>query len=97
LGDVYVPFVHEQLYRKRAIANGSDNLLVQRAIREPMHCNFTEAEESQAFSDLVNWVNTGTKPVGDNVLDASEVSQPDYGCQFSDSSRTDFMTECGAT
>ena len=24
LGDLYVPFVHEQLYRKRAIANGSD-------------------------------------------------------------------------
>ena len=96
LGDLYVPFVHEQLYRKRAIANGSDNLLVQRAIREPLHCNFTEAEESQAFSDLVNWVNTGSKPAGDNVLDASQVSQPDYGCQFSDSSRTEFMGDCSA-
>ncbi|KEF30013.1 MAG: alpha/beta hydrolase [Gammaproteobacteria bacterium] len=94
LGDLYVPFVHEQIYRKRAIANGNDDLLVQRAIRDPFHCDFTEAEESEAFSDLVNWVNTGIKPAGDNVLDAATVSDPAYGCTYSDPTRANHMASC---
>ncbi len=94
LGDLYVPFVHEQIYRRRAIANGSDNLLVQRAIRAPGHCDFTVEEQSSAFSDLVGWVNTGIKPTGDNVLDASIVSQESYGCTFSDPARPQHMSAC---
>lgn len=84
LGDLYVPFVHEQIYRRRADANGSGPFLVQRAIRESLHCNFTSNEMENGFSDLVNWVNNGVKPVGDDVLDANKVSQSTYGCQFSD-------------
>ncbi len=94
LGDLYVPFVHEQIYRRRAIANGSDNLLVQRAIRAPGHCDYTLDEQTTAFSDLVGWVNTGIKPDGDNVLDATVVADPTYGCSYSDPDRENFMTEC---
>ena len=35
-----------------------------------------------AFSDLVNWVENGTKPAGDDVLDPAVVASPDFGCQF---------------
>lgn len=91
LGDLYVPFVHEQSYRKRAIANGSDHLLVQRAIRDPSHCDFTDFEETKAFSDLVNWANTGIKPEGDNVLDPEQVASDDYGCRFSDPTRDNIL------
>ena len=98
LGDLYVPFVHEQIYRRNAIANGSGDLLVQRAIRAPGHCDFTVTEESTAFADLVNWVDTGIPPAGDEVLSASTVSQNTYGCTFSDpdinSTRAPYMTEC---
>lgn len=95
LGDLYVPFVHEQIYRRRAIENGSDDLLVQRAIRSPGHCDYTLNEQTEAFEDLVEWVNTGVKPSGDNVLDAAVVADPKYGCTFSDDEeRTEFMAEC---
>lgn len=91
LGDLYVPFVHEQIYKRRAMANGSDNLLVQRAIRDPYHCQFTPTELTTAFSDLADWVSNGVKPAGDDVLDEAVVSAADYGCTFSDPGRSAFM------
>lgn len=83
LGDLYVPFVHEQEYRRRAEANGSGDLLVQRAIRAPGHCDFTPEEQIAAFSDMVEWETTGNKPPGDEVLDPNVISEPTYGCEFS--------------
>ncbi|TFW07620.1 alpha/beta hydrolase [Oxalobacteraceae bacterium OM1] len=82
LGDLYVPFSMEQSYRRRAIANGNDALLVQRAIRSPGHCEFTVAEEAAAFEALVNWVQTGAKPAGDDVLTPTAVADGNYGCTF---------------
>ena len=96
LGDLYVPFIHEKVYRQRAIANGSDNLLVQRAIRAPGHCDFTIAEQSAAFEGLVNWVDMGIKPIGDNVLDANLIAQDSYGCTFSDPARENHMSDCAS-
>lgn len=82
LGDFYVPFRHQQLYRERAEDNGAESLLVQRAIRAPGHCDFTGTEISTALVDWLTWVNGGTKPGGDEVLDPAVVADPDYGCQF---------------
>lgn len=82
LGDMYVPFSMQQIYRKRAEANGNGNLLVQRAIRAPSHCDFTVQEQIDAFKDMVAWVETGTKPAGDDVLTPATVAAPNYGCQF---------------
>ncbi len=73
-GDGWVPFSHEQRYRRRAIAAGTDHLLVQRAIRRPRHCDFNSDERTQAFDDLVTWLETGMRPDGDDVL-ASDLSQ----------------------
>ncbi|MCA1645401.1 MAG: hypothetical protein LC797_08015 [Chloroflexi bacterium] len=67
-GDAFVPFKFEQDYRHKTIAAGTDNLLVQRAIRRAGHCNFTAAERNQAFDDLVNWLEYGVQPRGEDVL-----------------------------
>ncbi|MEJ6656448.1 MAG: alpha/beta hydrolase, partial [Pseudomonas sp.] len=82
LGDFYVPFRHQQLYRERAEANGNDDLLVQRAIRAPSHCDFSGQEITRAVNDWLGWVNNDDKPAGDEVLDPAVVADADYGCTF---------------
>ena len=82
LGDLFVPFNMQQIYRNRVVANGSDQWVVQRAIRGVTHCDFTNAEQTKAFSDMVKWVKQGTKPVGDDVLTASTVAAANYGCTY---------------
>jgi hypothetical protein len=72
----------EQVYARRAIAAGTDDLLVQRAIRGRGHCEFLPAEVSTAFGDLVNWVVNDVKPQGDDILDPAKVAAPDFGCKF---------------
>lgn len=84
LGDMYVPFMMEQIYLERATTKGNAPNLVQRAIRAPGHCDFTVAEQVTAFADMVKWVETGVKPAGDDVLTASVIAQPNYGCAHTD-------------
>lgn len=83
LGDIYVPFVMEQIYRKRADMKGSGDRLVQRAIRGIGHCDFTPAEQTEAFDALAAWEQNGVKPEGDDVLTPNVVAAEDYGCKFS--------------
>ena len=71
-GDGYVPFALEQDYRRKTIAAGTSDLLVQRAIRRAGHCNFTDAERNRAFDDLVIWLEQGTRPDGEDVLSADQ-------------------------
>lgn len=87
LGDLYVPFVHEQVYRQRAEDNGSDQWLVQRAIRSSPHCSFKPAELVSAFDAMIAWEQNGTKPDGDDVSTASVVADENYGCQFTTETR----------
>lgn len=82
LGDMYVPFGLEQNYLAHATAKDRAGLLVQRAIRAPGHCDFTVAEQAQAFADLARWVEQGVKPAGDDIATAAIVSDPAYGCTF---------------
>lgn len=84
LGDLFVPFSMEQIYAARAAAEGKTGMLVQRAIRDVGHCEFTKSEEAEAFDDLVAWVVDGIVPAGDDVLDPLAVADPDYGCAFTD-------------
>ncbi|SDS10199.1 hypothetical protein SAMN05216421_0908 [Halopseudomonas xinjiangensis] len=95
LGDLYVPFKHMQIHRERAEASGSDDLLVQRAIRAPSHCDFSAEEQVQAFVDMINWEQNGIKPAGDEVLDAKVVADPDYGCTFTTPERPS-LPSCSA-
>lgn len=50
------------LAQKATEAGYSDNL-VQRSIDRWDHCSFTADEELEAFLDLVEWVETGVKPL----------------------------------
>jgi hypothetical protein len=93
LGDLFVPIHNEIVYASRVSAHGKSDLLVQRAIRGVNHCDFTAEEFSQAFLDLVNWVETGAKPAGDNFLDPAAVADDSFGCTFTDGPHL-FGTPC---
>jgi len=82
LGELFVPFHMQQVYARRAEENGNRDLLVQRAIRDVFHCSFSPDEMTEAFDDMVDWVETGTKPGGDDVLDAAAVADPSFGCGY---------------
>jgi len=82
LGDLFVPFSMEQIYARRAAANGTDNLLVTRAIRDVNHCGFNVTEMERGFADLVNWVSNGVKPAGDAILTPAVVANANFGCNF---------------
>ena len=82
LGDMYVPFHMQQVFRQRAQSQGSAQWLVQRAVRAPSHCDFTVAEQVAAFDAMAKWEQTGVRPEGDDVLARDVVAQPNYGCRF---------------
>ncbi|HRW72800.1 MAG TPA: alpha/beta hydrolase, partial [Ottowia sp.] len=46
------------------------------------HCDFTTAEQEEAFDAMVQWETTGVKPGGDDVLTATTVASPTYGCTY---------------
>lgn len=82
LGDLFVPFNMIQAYRQRSDANGSGQRLVTRAIRGISHCDFSVAEQVEAFDAMVKWEAGGAKPGGDDVLTATTVAAPTYGCTY---------------
>lgn len=88
LGDLYVPFAMTAAYQKRAIAKGNSGWLLQRAIRGGAHCDFTVAEQAQAFSDMVAWEQGGKRPAGDDVLNGVLIAAPSYGCAHTDNTLT---------
>ncbi len=82
LGDLFVPFSMEQVYRRRTDAKGNGAWLVQRAIRGVSHCDFTIAEQVEAFDDMIKWERDGIKPGGDDVITPATVAAPTYGCTY---------------
>jgi hypothetical protein len=84
IGDLFVPFSMDQIYDRMMIAHGQGRLFVGRAIREVTHCGYTDNEMSSAFSALMNWVNHGVRPAGDDILNARAVASPTFGCRFTD-------------
>ncbi|MCR5884610.1 alpha/beta hydrolase [Rhizobacter sp. J219] len=87
LGDLFVPFNMLQVYAQRTAARGNSQYLVTRAIRGASHCDFTIAEQVQAFSDMVAWEAGGARPAGDDVLTPATVAAPTYGCTFTNNTR----------
>jgi hypothetical protein len=67
-GDAWVPLSLEQSYRRRTIAAGTSDLLVQRVFRAGSHCGFYAETRERTFDDLVAWVERGVKPEGEDVL-----------------------------
>ena len=84
IGELFVPFHMEQVYARRAQASGRSHLLVQRGMRDVLHCGFTLEEEARGFDDLVNWVENGVKPAGDDILNPAAVADPAFGCAFTE-------------
>ena len=80
LGDLFVPFNMQQVYQKRVAAKGNSTWLVQRALRGITHCDFTVAEQVDAFEAMVKWERDGVKPLGDDVTTPATVAAPAYGC-----------------
>ncbi len=82
-GDLFVPFKMQQVYREDTIARNRSHNLVQRATRAIGHCEFSGEELIETFDDLVSWVEDGTVPGGDDVLDPATLADPLYGCNYS--------------
>ena len=82
LGDLFVPFSMQQVYQKRVAAKGNSGWLVQRAIRGASHCDFSVAEQAEAFDAMIKWERDGIKPAGDDVVTPATVAATSYGCTF---------------
>jgi pimeloyl-ACP methyl ester carboxylesterase len=67
-GDLFVPIFLQQTLNRAVTAAGKQDLLVQRIMRVPGHCGFSQAEMIRAFDDLVAWVREGRRPPGDSVF-----------------------------
>jgi dienelactone hydrolase len=67
-GDLYVPITLEQSLRRAVDRAGRSSWLVQRIVRSPGHCNFSAAEQADAFDALVSWARDGKRPDGDDVF-----------------------------
>jgi len=63
-----IPITNERDFLRAAEMAGTQSLLVQRIIRIPGHCQFSEQEQTAAFDDLVKWVREGKRPDGDDVM-----------------------------
>jgi hypothetical protein len=82
-GDLFVPFSMEQIYAREAADVGRAHNLVSRATRAIGHCEFSAEELVQSFGDMVSWVDTGSRPGGDDILDPAVVAAPLFGCNYS--------------
>lgn len=82
LGDLFVPFNMMQIYRQRADTQGNGGRLVTRAIRGISHCDFTVAEQVEAFDAMVQWERGGARPAGDDVITPATVAASSFGCAF---------------
>jgi pimeloyl-ACP methyl ester carboxylesterase len=73
-GDAWVPLSLEQSYKRRTIMAGTDHLLVQRGVRASSHCGVDRGTRTQAFDDLVAWIERGVRPDGEDLL-ATDLSR----------------------
>jgi hypothetical protein len=67
-GDFYVPISQEQALYQAVARAGNSDLLVQRIVRAPGHCNFSAQEVIQTFDDGIAWFERGVKPAGDDIM-----------------------------
>jgi hypothetical protein len=66
--DYVVSFSSAQALQRAVDSADRSDLLVQRIIRAPGHCGYSDTEIKTAMTDLVDWVREGVRPDGDNVL-----------------------------
>lgn len=93
-GDLFVPLRNQVVYAEEVAANGLSDNLVQRTVRSPGHCDFTPEELGGAFADLLAWIQTGTAPAGEDLIDPAVRADRSLGCAFTSETRPG-MPECG--
>lgn len=69
-GDGQVPIDEARILQRRVDDAGQHDRLVQRVIRDPGHCGFTNTELVASFEALIGWVEHDTKPAGHEVFTA---------------------------
>jgi len=79
-GDLFVPIFLEQSLKRAVTAAKRQTLLTERIYRIAGHCGFSQAEQINAFDDLVKWVREGVKPDGDET----DGDLSDAGRRFTD-------------
>ena len=84
LGDLFVPIKMQQVYRQRMESNGWGDNLVQRAVRAPGHCDFSNAEFTNTLDVMLQWEQNGVKPAGDDLLNPALMADADFGCTFTE-------------
>lgn len=62
LWDPLVPYFHEPAYAQAVSEAGASAMLLQRAVANYGHCNFSTSLVVSSFQTLVDWVETGVKP-----------------------------------
>lgn len=62
LWDPLVPYFHEAAYAQVVAEAGTSAMLLQRAVANYGHCNFSTSLVVSSFQTLVDWVETGVKP-----------------------------------
>ena len=85
-GDALTVFSSSQELRRRVEAAGKEDLLVQRAVQSSQHCfdrGLSNRELSEGFQALVDWVEQGKKPEGEDL--SGDVSNA--GAKFTRSPR----------
>ncbi|WP_164710978.1 cell wall-binding repeat-containing protein [Euzebya pacifica] len=86
-GDLFVPLLNQVVYAEEVEANGLSDNLVQRTVRAPGHCDFTAEELGGAFVDLLTWIQTGTAPAGEALIDPAVRADRSLGCAFTSETR----------
>jgi len=77
---LFVPIFLEQSLKRAVTAAKRQTLLTERIYRIAGHCGFSQAEQINAFDDLVKWVREGVKPDGDET----DGDLSDAGRRFTD-------------
>lgn len=90
--DPDVPFFHEAALSKIVTAARTSKWLAQQSVQRYGHCNVTPAETLLTLGRLVNWAETGVKPVSGDVTLQLAVESPESATNSAISTVTTELT-----
>jgi hypothetical protein len=84
IGDGEVIVENERAYRQTLRAAGNGSNLFQMYTNANGHCEFSQSEVMASFAGLRAWVDTGTRPTQDEIVDLCEQFRGELGdtCNF---------------
>lgn len=63
LVDDLIPPEYANQYDRKTVQEGTHDLYVQSYVDHKGHCNFTQAEMTEALKELDGWIRTGKRPI----------------------------------